>query len=100
MGKTIKRKYSKGAGKRKYRGALAELYIRDYGVDGEKKISSNYNYDSPKKYNCKKPIRLICYECPEFKKCQGKKWKSNSCEPWQEFLRVTKPLLKKENKNV
>jgi len=61
-----------------YGGTLAQIFIRDYGIDGEK-IWKQYNPH----------VRLICHECPEYKECRGRKWKTDNCEPWQWFVEVT-----------
>jgi len=61
-----------------YGESLAQIFIRDYGADGER-IWKQYNPH----------VRLICHECPEYKKCRGRKWKTDNCEPWQQFAEVT-----------
>jgi len=70
-----------------YKITLKEIFIRDYGIDGER---------IDKQYNAK--LRIICVECPEYKSCKGKKWKTDLCEPWKYFAEVTGYYKRKEKK--
>jgi len=82
----ISRDLSEPDPSKEYGESLAQIFIRDYGIDGER-IWKQYNPH----------IRLICHECPEYKKCRGKKWKTDNCEPWLQFAEVTGfDLTKKE----
>jgi hypothetical protein len=55
---------------------LRKVYVKAYGVDGEKLEKSKY--DKLRKRFYKVRIRTFCKECIKFPECQGKNW--GGCE--------------------
>jgi len=63
---------------------IRKVYVKAYGVDGEKLEKSKYDKVRKKFYKVR--VRTFCEECIKFSECQGKNWRS--CEFREDLLEI------------